>query len=289
LVKTVYLDVLFLINFILNYLILLICAKVSSVHINRVRIALAAFTGAVYAAGVFFLSLSFLHMAVSRLIVAAIMVLIAFSFYTLRRVLKLFFIFMGITLAFGGGIFAIYFVTNLGAQVQNGIFYINLPFNLLFFGTVVTYAIISIAFRKNPSLDLKSGVYTAEISIFGSTIRLQALLDTGNKLRDPLSNKPVVIAEYSAIREALPFEIRAILDNTNRLNYLSAIERIPRRFKIRLVPFRTVRDETDMFLAFSADCVSIEKTKMTNVLIAVNPEKISDDEEYSALVGLWAV
>lgn len=39
---------------------------------------------------------------------------------------------------------------------------------------------------------------------------LNALLDTGNSLYDPITKSPVILVEYTKIQHALPIEIREI-------------------------------------------------------------------------------
>jgi len=46
----------------------------------------------------------------------------------------------------------------------------------------------------------------------GKSVRVKALLDTGNQLQDPLTGAPVVLLEEAAAREALPAHLKAALD-----------------------------------------------------------------------------
>jgi stage II sporulation protein GA (sporulation sigma-E factor processing peptidase) len=59
-VKTIYADVLFLINFIINYLLLFVTAKIAVLPLLRLKLILSASFGALYAVLSFFPSLSFL-------------------------------------------------------------------------------------------------------------------------------------------------------------------------------------------------------------------------------------
>ena len=99
----IYLDSLFLLNFILDYLLLLATAKAADRPFSRLRLALGALFGAGYAASCFFLA--FLTLPLIKLCAALAMVLIAFGGE--QRLLRLCLIFLALSCALGGGILAI--------------------------------------------------------------------------------------------------------------------------------------------------------------------------------------
>ena len=75
----VYLDALFGVNFLMNYLLLVGAARLSAVQIRRGRLAAAAALGGLYAVGVYLPQLQWLQASGMKLVVAACMVLCAFG------------------------------------------------------------------------------------------------------------------------------------------------------------------------------------------------------------------
>ena len=70
----VYIDSLFLLNFIVDYLLLLATAKLAGEVICRPRLALGAAVGALYASAVFFPGMGFLTHPLCKLSAAIVMV-----------------------------------------------------------------------------------------------------------------------------------------------------------------------------------------------------------------------
>ena len=64
---------------------------------------------------------------------------------------------------------------------------------------------------------IRDGLFVVPVDIdFGADrVSVQALIDTGNRLRDPVSGNPVIIVEYGAMESALPQEVRAALGRSD--------------------------------------------------------------------------
>ena len=78
-VRTIYIDVLFLINLIVNYLLLYGSVLLSGAAVYRIRVFLGALIGAAYGVIVFFISLNALFSVVLKILVAALMVFVSFK------------------------------------------------------------------------------------------------------------------------------------------------------------------------------------------------------------------
>lgn len=77
--ETIYIDRLFILNFICDYLILLGSARVCGVLLRRLRYAVAALFGAAYAVASVFPSFAFLTLLPIKLASGVLMALIAFA------------------------------------------------------------------------------------------------------------------------------------------------------------------------------------------------------------------
>ena len=76
---TVYIDEVFLLNAIVDYLLLLSAARLAGEPFRRLRLALGAVLGGLYAAAVFFPGLEFLAHPLCKLAVPVGMTLLAFG------------------------------------------------------------------------------------------------------------------------------------------------------------------------------------------------------------------
>jgi len=99
-----------------------------------------------------------------------------------------------------------------------------------------------------------------EITLFDRRVRTIALLDTGNRLIDPLSGAAVVVVELEVLAAILPEPIREAvrqmgdgdLHQVSRLLYSS---RWSSRF--RVIPFRSLGRENGLLVGFRPDAAAI--------------------------------
>ena len=101
----IYVDTLFLLNAMVDYLLLLASARLAGEPLARLRFLLGAALGGLYAVAIFLPGLSFLARPPCRLAAAVLMVLAAF--WKSRRLLRQVVIFFALSCAFGGGVLAI--------------------------------------------------------------------------------------------------------------------------------------------------------------------------------------
>ena len=112
----VYIDSLFLLNLIVDYLLLLGAARLSGAVLCRPRMALGAVLGAAYACAVFLPGLGFLTHPAVELSIAVAMALIAYGGG--QRLLRSFLAFLALSCALGGGVLAL---SLLGARGWSGV------------------------------------------------------------------------------------------------------------------------------------------------------------------------
>ena len=103
-VETIYLDSLFALNAIIDYLLLLCSARAAGAVLHRWRLALAAVLGGLWAVACVLPGLGFLSYAPMKLVPALFMVLIAFGGE--RRLWRCVVIFLAVSAAFGGAVWA---------------------------------------------------------------------------------------------------------------------------------------------------------------------------------------
>ena len=101
----IYIDTLFLLNALVDYLLLLAAARLAGEPMRRWRFALGAGLGGVYAVAIFLPGLSFLAHPLCRLASVALMMVVSYG--GSRRLLRQGLLFVALTCAFGGGVVAI--------------------------------------------------------------------------------------------------------------------------------------------------------------------------------------
>lgn len=278
----VYIDSFLLVNFVLNFLLLLACGKLSGEAIRIWRCIAAALFGAIYAVLAFFPRFEFFLHPVYKLSVALFIILIAFG--NSRRLLRIAAIFLAISCAFCGGILAIEFLK--GGYMNDSIVYSAIDIKGLFISALFCYGVLALFFQGAAVHHVRSGDLS-EITLTqdGRSISLTALRDSGNTLRDPVNGREVIIIEAEPLLAILSKEWN--LDASMLQNPILAME-TPRpaetRSKFRLLPYRAVGVDCGMLLALRLDQLTIDGKEYPNHLVALSPTPLTDGGSYRALI-----
>jgi len=276
-VTVVYLDALFLLNLAVNYLLLLAAGKLAGEPLHRGWLGLGASLGALYAAAVFLPGMEFLLHPLCKLGAGVLMLLCAY--HRSSHLLRVTLVFFGVSAAFGGGIFAITLLGGRGLALKNGIFYSAMDLRLILLSAAGCYALLTLVFRRSARHGFRE-LRTAAVSFQGRTARLTALVDTGNTLADPVTGRPVLVAEGEKLRALLP---AARVDLRDPVAALEALSPLSTRF--RLLPYRAVGVDCGFLLAMHSDGVQVGQESYGDILVALSPTPVSDGGGYSALIG----
>lgn len=279
-VTVVYIDVLFLLNLVVDYLLLLASARITGELISRLRLALGALLGAVYAAALFLPGCGWLSHPVCKICAAVLMVLVSFG--KSPRLLRLLLVFFGTSAALGGVVLALQFLGAGGLTFENGVLYTGFDVRLLLVTAILCYAVLSLVFgRAARHGGKRQDLCSARLVLGEKILTLTVLIDTGNTLTDPTNNRPVMVAEARAMRELLPEGI----DPADPVGSLERLEDGMLRQRFRLLPYRAVGVEYGMLLAVRMDRVILGKRELEGLLVALSPTPVSDGGGYQALLG----
>ena len=279
----VYIDALFLLNLLVNYLLLLAAAKLAGEPLRRLRLAAGAALGGLYAAAIFFPGLGFLTHPLCKLGAAVLMLLTGFG--GSRRLLRVTLVFFGLSCAFGGGIFAIGLLGGRGLTLRNGVLYSVMDLRILLLSAAVCYAVLTLVFRRTARHGRRE-VLPAVLILEGRRVAVNALVDTGNTLTDPVTGRPVMVAEGSRLSPLLPGE--RVLDENALRDPVGTLERLSRGGRgrrFRLLPYQAVGVECGMLLALRLDDARVGAEDYGGILVALSPNPVSDGGGYSALIG----
>lgn len=145
-VTVIYLDELFLLNFVVDYLLLLAAGRLSGEILRRGWLALGAAIGAAYAAAAVLPGMGFLLHPLCKL-GAAVLALLA-GYGKSRRLLRVSLVFFAVSAAFGGGVFALQLLGGRGLTLQNGIFYSAMDLRLILLSAAGCYVLITLLFQR---------------------------------------------------------------------------------------------------------------------------------------------
>lgn len=272
----VYIDLVFLLNLIANYLLLLAAGRMAGAVLVRWRIGLGAGAGALYAVLVFLPGLEWLSGWPCKLGAGVLMPLAAYGGE--RFILKVTVMFFGASAALAGLVLGLELLGNVSLTMKNGVLYTPVDVRLLLLLFTVCYFALSLFFRRVGVRE--GGLSRLEIAMEGGCASLTALRDTGHTLVDPADNRPVVVAYWKSLAGLLP----PWADPSQPIRSVELCHAAGSR-QARLVPYRAVGVECGMLLALRARRVTVDGRPQGRLLVALSPTPLDGDGGYQALVG----
>ncbi len=282
--QEVYVDLYFLINTCMNLLTLMITATLLHRKIGRVRAWLAASAGGLWAVVALFSGVEgfwglLCDGAVIFLMCSAVFATKQNSFAAL---LKCTVVGVLTSMILGGVMTALYTLLNriqlpLGDTQENS-------GSILIFALIAALAgLATVQGGRFLGLSKKSKYITVTAELFGKTVTLRALVDTGNHLREPISGRSVIVADRERILAALPHPLSTALKSPYADKWLSD-ERYATH--IRLVPTSTATGK-QILPAILPDRLMLTDGKETypaDYLIAPAPMEKSSD--FDAVIAM---
>lgn len=129
--------------------------------------------------------------------------------------------------------------------------------------SLAVLAVVAVTARRGPAAWDRAWRVGLQLGFGGRTLWLQGLVDTGNRLLEPVESLPVILVEPRALAPLFHPALVELVQELAR-DPLGAAGRLPgmapewaRRF--RLVPFRSVGTERGVMAGFRADRVVVER------------------------------
>ena len=280
---TVYLDLILIENIIMNYIIILTTSIICKEKSKHIRFILASTIGAVYSIVQYISNLEIYGYEILKLLLAICMVYISFKAKSFKVLVKQLFIFFLTSFCFGGASYYLLHSEIIQNRAQN----ISNPIKAAILGGIVGFIIINISFEiLKKRLTKKDLIYDIEIFYNSRNKKLKVLLDTGNLLKDPITNIPVIIIEKEKLKGILP---GVVLDNSNLMN--ENMDNMSAEIKSRcnIIPFKSIGKNNGIIMGFRPDFIRVyenDETLEKKAIIGIYNEKISKTNLYSGLIGL---
>mgnify|MGYP005770715591 FL=1 len=278
----VYLDEVFLLNFVVDYLLLLSAGRLAGEVLRRGRLALGAALGAAYAGAVFLPGLGFLVHPLCKVGAGVLTVLAGYG--GSRGLLRGCLVFFAVSASFGGGILALQLLGNRSLTLANGVLSSPLDLKLVLLSAAGCYGLITLLFQRAARHSPRRELAPAVVELGGRRAVLTALVDTGNTLTDPATGRPVLVAEGEKVKGLFPpgtAPSRAELyDPAGAMERLSGAA-----LRCRLLPYQAVGVECALLLALRSDRVTVGGEDCGPLLVALSPTGLTDGGGYCALIG----
>lgn len=278
----VYADLTFLVNLVMDFLILWSAGKMSGSKLVYTRLAIGAAFGGMYAVGDLFPALANLYTLPLKILVSILMVIFALRPGNWPELKKTCLYFYAISFVAAGSTVAACYLFPAG---KGELSYIWLPAGILsilaighyganYFATVIIPDLLHFSVKIRFGQEVGSGL---------------GFLDTGNSLRDPITNRPVVVAEYQFIKNLLPGDLKQAIEAiTNENEGLDALALTSWAHRLRLIPFTSIGKKNGLLIGIRADEIIVSAGKKdlqhSNVVIGLYRDVLSADGKYQMLI-----
>lgn len=250
----VYVDVVFIENFIVDYFLLNITGKIVKKDMKKKLSIIASVIGGIYSITFLCFKTNYIENIFIEIFIAIAMTSLAFKQKKILSELKMVITFLSVSFLLAGVCFYI--------QSQTLIF----NYKKLLLSIIIIYIlidkVISMVYKKK---ELYEFIYKVEIINQGIVREVTAFFDTGNELREPATGLPVIIVE------------------SNIFNALAVKNK-----DFYKIPYRLIDGNIGQLQGFKPEYVLIRtgnKTQKKKVIVACCNYMLSTMNEYNALLS----
>lgn len=222
------------------------------------------------------------------------MIYISYSPETLKQMVKMMIFFYLVSFAFGGATLGVIYMVNTGKiSIKDGVIYGKYTLKTIVIGVIVALLIIIVSFKLTKAKISKSDLFcNIVIKINNKKVKARAMVDTGNMLKEPISNIPVVVVTSEVLKDVVPKEILENIENILGGDLKNIPDDIKKEYmlKLKIIPFSSLGKQNGMLLGLKAQELEVEEENETKtikqVIIGIYGKKLSKKDKYNALLGI---
>lgn len=282
----VYIDVLFAVNLVMDFIIIWTTARLVGIKVFYQRIFMASVLGAVYSIGSIFPELASWYDFPIKVLFSGILVILAFWPKSWRQFVKLWACFYGVS-----------FVT-AGAVIGSSYLFQGLPngaypdFSYLWLGGGVACA-LALGTYGDQMLRQKVVPHLMRCPVqvrFGTAwCQGEGFIDTGNRLVDPLTNRPVIIAEYHLVSGCFPGDVRQALEGSSQqVDLFEVLAQTSWANRLRLIPFTSIGKKHGMMVGVRSDEFAVNTgtrwQSFSGVVVGLYLDRLSPEDSFQVLL-----
>lgn len=264
-----YIDVLFLVNWMMDAVILILTGRFLKRRIRLWAVSIAAAAGAIWVCLCAAFSLSGVMIQVMGMIpVAVLMVVLAYPSREVREIFRGYLCFYLAAILTGGLLHIVYDNTVLGrfwqlwmAKTEAG----TISVWLLAIAMACSFAVITLGIRYREASRNREQIQEVTLHFEGRQLTVRALWDSGNQLHDPFTGKAVHILERETAKTLFP----------------AGLQGLP----VRVIPCRSLGKAHGLLPVITLDSMTLENGKtMEKPVIGFSSVLLSADRSYQMLL-----
>lgn len=264
-------------NLLINYIIISCTYILTKRYDNKLKKTLGSFVGTLYSVAYIYNNLDILFTLPFKILIMTFITLISFTYKSKRDYINTALVFYMVNVFISGSTFFIIYFT--------GIDHMKISFFIVC--VYISCEILKHIYRDiNTLRQIKQLKKTVTISLLGKSCSCEGLLDSGNLLKDPISNNDVVIIKSNILKDIIPeYLINCSFDDIDIIKAEELINVLDNEIstKIRLIPYKHVGSEkNNIILGIKADYIEVDKVKFGNIVLGISN---FNDDNYDAILN----
>lgn len=292
----VYLDIIWLLNFLIDSLLLWITAIFLKKPIHPFRILLGGALGSIL---IFLAITPFASLAAHPLIkicLSLVIVFITFGYKKLSTFISCVFTFYFATFLMGGILMGTHYFLTFEMDLKSMV----VIESIRGYGDPVSWLFLFGAFpiawyfskKRVEGITISNIQYDVlndvSIELNGMIFNLKGLIDSGNQLYDPISKSPVMIVSIQSLKDRLPLEIQLVADDKNDLYHTAANLSSEWSDIMRLIPAKSLGRNNQLLCAFKPEKLILHDDKEMKIvrkaLIVFTAQALSSDGRFQCII-----
>lgn len=287
---TIYADVVLLINFIMNSIILVVTAYAAGISFCWKRLLMAAVAGGVYTLVGIFPEMAMLYSIPGKLLASVVIILLAFGYKSVKMTVILTGIFFIVSFILGGAVLGwLYFIqTAAPDRASNSI---KLSWEDLAVGSVIAIVLIMLVVKRLLARMYRHKTYyQTRIEYAGQLQEITGMLDTGNGLYSLLGRKPVVLLSLQSTIQLLGSQVAAFLTTNQPDSWVANLDKCQDSAwlaRVEIIPCQSIGG-CNLLLGFRPDSITVmhkeESFYTSEVLIGIYAGTFATNSDCQALL-----
>lgn len=293
---TLYLDVIWALNFLFDSLLLYLTGIILKRNLKLWRIFLGGFVGSLIILLTLLPIETYSGHPITKLSFSVVMVLFVFGYKRLSYFFNGLVTFYLITFLIGGALIGVHYFISFDAMLSSAV----LLESTKGFGDPISWLFVLLGFplawhfskRSMDKIEMTKISYEENVDVFiriaGLELQLRGLIDSGNQLYDPISKMPVMVVSLKKHDEVMPEAIIRGVTQPEKL--IEGNLSLPSEWesKMRIIPYKVVGQEHQLIVAIKPDELLIKKEKesipVKKGLVSFTMQQLSSDDLFQCIV-----
>lgn len=200
----VYVDILMLVNFVVDYFLISISARFLNLKPRFWRLILSSAMGGIFSLYIFLPQGTFFFQIMVQILMSACLCFLAFGFINIKSYLRSTAVLFCTNFAYSGAMIALWLIFKpRGMVINNSVVYFNISPLFLILFSVIGYFFVLIL-RKIFKKPFSNNVYcTVEVTCLEKSIVISGIADTGNSISDVFGMSEIFITDRDVADELL--------------------------------------------------------------------------------------